>query len=132
MTRPFAVAAAAAVLALTAACSGSSSKPAAAPDVAAATSTAAQPTMNATCNLPHKGDVIERIVTPGNEATAQELGDVDEINCQSTFDSLKAETPSGPGYCTQAAWLSDNPNYNVDAVPAPPLKKIQAQAGQGC
>jgi hypothetical protein len=130
MRRTLPAAAVAAVLGL-AGCSSSASKPAAAPtSQAPAVSITSQPP--ATCSLKPQGDIIERIVVPGQPATAQQLGGVDLRNCTLTFSDLADETSKDPGYCTQAAWLSDNPNYDVNAVPAPPLKKIQAQAGQAC
>lgn len=118
---------------LLAGCSSSASKPATAPATAQPAVTTSEPTVAPTsCALTSKADVIERIITPGSPATAQRLGSVDLVNCRSVFDALKDETSTDPGYCTTAAWAADNPGYNVDAVPAPPLKNVQAVAGKGC
>lgn len=128
MRRASVLTAAAAVLTL-AACSSSLDKSAAAPPTTASSSTS-QPT--ATCNLKSQGDIIERVVVPGQPATAQQLGSVDLAQCKMSFDTLAQETSTDAGYCSTEAWLADNPGYPVDAVPAPPLKKIQAQAGAAC
>lgn len=112
-------------------CSSGASKPAAEPtSQAAVDTTSSQPA--ATCNLKSQGDVIERVVVPGQPATAQELGGVNLQDCTLTFDDLAAETSTDPGYCTTAAWAADNVGYDVNAVPAPPLKKVQAKAGAAC
>lgn len=112
-------------------CSSSLDKPVAAPtSQAPAAVTTSQPP--ATCNLKSAGDIIERVVTPGNPATAQQLGSVNLAQCKLAFDTLAQETSTDPGFCSQEAWAADNPNYDVNAVPAPPLRKIQAQAGAGC
>lgn len=126
MRRTPVFAVAAAVLAL-AGCSSSTSTPAAAPTSQVGTS--APP---ATCNLKSSGDIIERVVVPGQPATAQQLGSVNLQNCTMAFNDLAAQTSTDAGYCTTAAWAADNPGYSVDAVPAAPLKKIQAQAGAAC
>lgn len=115
---------------LLAGCSSSPSSPAAAPTSQAPADTASQPP--ATCNLKSQGDIIERVVTPGNPATAQQLGSVDLAQCKLAFDTLARETSTDAGFCSQEAWLVDNPSYDVNAVPAAPLKKVQAQAGTAC
>lgn len=122
--------AAAVGLALTG-CSSNPSQPAAAPtSQAQASTTASQPPT--TCNLKSQGDIIERVVDPGQPATAQELGSIDLENCVTAFSEIAKETSTDPGFCSQEAWASDNPHYDVNAVPAAPLKKVQAQAGAGC
>lgn len=112
-------------------CSSSLDKPVAVPtsQVPAAVTTSLPP---AACSLKGAGDIIERIIVPGQPATAQQLGSVNLQDCTLAFDDLARETSTDAGFCSQAAWLKDNPNYPVDKVPAPPLKKIQAQAGAGC
>lgn len=133
-----AAAGAAGVLLLLAGYSSGANKPAAAPPspvavprtTAALTApTSAQP---ASCSLKLQGDIIERVVVPGQPATVQQLGSINLQDCTLAFNDLAAETNDDPGYCTTAAWLSDNPGYDVNAVPAPPLKKVQAQAGAAC
>jgi uncharacterized lipoprotein YbaY len=110
-------------------CSSSLDKPVAAPTSQADTTSSQPP---ATCNLKEQGDVILRYVTPNLPPSAQVVGGVDLGLCETTFDSLARTTSTDSGYCTTAAWASDNPGYNPDAVPAAPLKNVQAQAGQAC
>lgn len=121
---------AAAVLAL-AGCSSGPGTPDTAPGTQNTVGTTTSPP-SATCNLKSKADILVRYVTPLGPATAQELGSVNLALCEPTFDTLADTTSTDAGYCTSTAWMSDNVGYNVDAVPAPPLKKIQAQAGQAC
>lgn len=130
-----------AVLAL-AGCSSSTSTPSAAPTthpagVASTATPADVPSSSApaapaeTCAtpLPDRGDIIEWQREPGLPNSAIELGGTDPEHCKLTFDMLQTSSPTGAGYCTQAAWLSDNPNYSVEATPAPPLKKVQVTIG---
>lgn len=126
-----------------AACSSSASKPAAAPvsqppsttasaqavAPTQASSTAEAASTSSTCNLPDRGDIIEWQKAPGVADSAIELGGTDPAHCVLTFDSLKTSSPTGAGYCTQAAWASDNVGYDPDATPAPRLKKIQVSIG---
>lgn len=117
---------------LLAGCSSSTSSPAAAPTSQAAVDDTSSSQPPATCNLKSQGDIIERVIVPGQPATAQQLGGVNLQNCTLAFSNLAAETSKDPGFCTQAAWLADNPGYDVNAVPAAPLKRVQAQAGAAC
>lgn len=118
-------------------CSSTVSKPAAAPSSPAVASTATAPTSAQpaapaeTCAtpLPDKGDVIVREKFPNVPVDAMELGGTDPEHCVWTMDSLKTAQPTGPGYCSEVAWASDNPNYDPNAVPAPPLKKVQVKIG---
>lgn len=64
--------------------------------------------------------------------SAQVLGSYNAATCESTFKSLTDTSPTGPGYCTEAAWASDNPGYNADAEPAKRLKDAQVSVGAGC
>lgn len=121
--------AAAAVLLGAAACSSGSHTASSAPTTAASSAPAtasAQPT----CKTSR--DVIVRYVTPGQPATAQVLGEYNAGTCASTFQDLQTTSPTDPGYCTQAAWASDNPGYNADATPAAPLKHVQVSIGPAC
>lgn len=113
-----------------AACSSSTSTPSAAPTTSAPDTTTSA--SSAACNLKTQRDVILRYVTPSLPPSAQVVGDVDLALCETTFDSLARTTSTDPGFCTTAAFASDNPDYNADAVPAAPLKKVQAQAGAAC
>lgn len=107
-----------------------SSKPAAHPSSAAPSTAAADP--EPSCALPNGRDVLVRYIVPGLQANAQELGEVDLVQCESTLDYIAQTSPTGDGYCTQVAWASDNPGYNPDTVPAPPLKKVIEAVGGGC
>ncbi|MEU9979524.1 hypothetical protein [Streptomyces sp. NPDC051014] len=49
-----------------------------------------------------------------------------------TFESLPRTSSTEAGYCTEAAWASDNPGYNADATPAARLKKVQVSVGPAC
>lgn len=132
----------AAVVLMLAACSSSTSTPSAAPTTRPAsvastatpsavftTSQPAAPAETCATPLPDRGDIIEWQKQPGLPDSAIELGGTDPEHCKLTFDMLQTSSPTGTGYCTQAAWLSDNPNCNVDATPAPPLKKVQVKIG---
>lgn len=120
-------------------CSSGTSKPAAAPPTSVAstaTPPAAQTISNSpapaeTCAtpLPDRGDVIEWQREPGVPDSANELGGTDPEHCNWTFDTLKTSSPTGSGYCTEAAWASDNPGYDPNATPAPRLKKVQVVIG---
>lgn len=120
-------------------CASTTSKPAAVPPVASvapatppADTSPSPPAVAAeTCAtpLPDRGDIIIRETVPGLPVSAQELGGTDPEHCVLTFDSLKTSQPTGAGYCTQAAWASDNAGYDPNAIPAPPLKKVQVAIG---
>jgi hypothetical protein len=62
---------------------------------------------------------------PRLQDSAFEVGDADLVHCKPTLDTWGAEQPAGPGYCAKIAWASDNPGYDVDVRPAPPLKKVR-------
>lgn len=146
-----AAAAAASAGLLLAGCSSGTSKPAAtnlgasSSSVVAATSVATSattsaapstsrpptttPSTSSTCSLPDKGDIIAWSKAPGVPDSANELGGTDPEHCHWTFDTLKTSSPTGSGYCTEAAWASDNPGYDPNATPAPRLKKVQVVIG---
>ncbi len=69
---------------------------------------------------------------PGVPDSAQELGNYSQMDCEPTFQWLQHTSPTEAGDCTEAAWASDNPGYNVDATPAPRLKKVQMVVGPAC
>ena len=107
-----------------------SSQPAAAPS---ATKAKPKPATSATGDpCPPTRDVIVWMKVPDLPDSAQVLGNYDQMNCETTFQSLPESSPTGAGYCTEAAWASDNPGYNADATPAPRLKKIQVAVGPAC
>jgi hypothetical protein len=76
-------------------------------------------------------DVIVWTKTPGTTPAATLLGDPGG-NCTSTIESVAATSPTGPGYCTIAAWATDNPGYNVDAPSPRRPKKPVEEIGGGC
>ena len=76
------------------------------------------------CDLPTTRDLIIWQRAPRLQDSAFEVGDADLVHCKPTLDTWGAEQPAGPGYCSKIAWASDNPSYDVDARPAPPLKKV--------
>lgn len=77
-------------------------------------------------------DVIVREVYPSLPVNAYVLGSYNAATCEPTFQMLQDTSPTGAGYCTEAAWGSDNPGYNADATPAKRLKKIQVEVGPAC
>ncbi|GAB2713888.1 hypothetical protein GCM10010442_38220 [Kitasatospora kifunensis] len=109
------------------------SKAAQAPAPTSRPSTAApSPTDVAQASCTPTRDIIVRTITPDLPASAEVLGNYDIQNCEPTFQSLQASSPTDPGFCTQAAWASDNPGYDADATPAAPLKNIQVEYGPAC
>ncbi|MET9222365.1 hypothetical protein ABZX65_26875 [Streptomyces sp. NPDC003300] len=77
-------------------------------------------------------DVIIWMRVPDLPDGAQVVGNWNQADCRSTFDTLPDESPTGPGFCTEAAWVSDNPGYDADATPAKRPKKVQVSAGPAC
>lgn len=137
---------AAAVLGASTACSSTASHPTAAlhgtagnppasvATTARSTSAVSSPPSNAesSCNLPDRGDIIVRQRVPNLPDSAQLLGSRDGSHCTYTMDTISSEYPNGDGYCTWAAYAKDNPDYNADATPAPPLKNVQVTFGGSC
>jgi hypothetical protein len=89
----------------------------------------ATPPVSSTCNLPDRGDVLVRERIPGRPVYAVELTGTDPDHCVWTIDAMKTSVPTGPGFCTEVAWASDNVDYNINIIPAPALKKVQAAIG---
>nr|WTB35099.1 hypothetical protein OG781_41650 [Streptomyces sp. NBC_00830] len=54
------------------------------------------------------------------------------MTCETTFQWPQHTSPTEAGDCTEAAWASDNPGYNADAIPAARLKKVQVTIGPAC
>jgi hypothetical protein len=73
-----------------------------------------------------------RFITPTLNPSAILLGGNAVATCVDTFVTIQETSPKGAGYCTQAAEASDNPGYNVDADPAPPLRKVVIAVGGAC
>jgi hypothetical protein len=121
---------------LLAACSSSS--PAAAPVATASTTHAKaaaahiKATPSPSCKLTTTFDYIVRDDDPGAGVLADEIGNVDYVNCVSSLADFAATAGQAQGECTTIALASDNPGYNVNATPAPPLKHVIESAGPGC
>lgn len=94
-------------------------------------SKSATPSDNPTPCGPNR-DIVVRYKVPGLEDSAQILGSWEIGTCKSTFDSLQQTAPKDAGYCTWAAYGSDNPGYNADETPAKPLKKVVLAVGPAC
>jgi hypothetical protein len=74
---------------------------------------------------------------PGLADSAAEYGgewNIDSENgkCLDSTELTLATSPTGPGYCTEVEWADSQPNYNVDADPAPPLKDVVEEVGPAC
>lgn len=114
---------------LTAAC-GSSSTPAAAPAKSPTSATRSEPSPTKDCGQLRDVDVWMKV--PGLPDSAQVLGSYGGADCGSTFEMLESTSPTEAGYCTKAAYASDNPGYDADKSPAAPLKKVQLSVGPAC
>jgi hypothetical protein len=119
----------------TAACSSGS--PAASAPPATLIATPSSTTTNAAsastggCTSP-TFDYIERDVDPEAQTLAQEIGNCNLATGQSSLADFQQTAGQAPGECTTIALASDNPGYDVSAVPAPPLKDVIESAGPGC
>lgn len=114
------------------ACGGSSPGPAATTAGSiASTAAGGSGAASAECTLQPGPDLILRVKTPSS-ITAQLVGSSNLAECKPTVDTLAETTSTQPGFCTWAARASDNPGYNVNAVPARPLRKVITHAGKGC
>lgn len=131
-TRRVLAAVAVSALALGGCSSTSTPAAASAPSTAAVTATTAAASPTGSCALPDSQDLIERDDDPGASILASEVGEVDLANCTSTLDDFQQTAGQAAGECTTIAWAKDNPGYDVNAVPAPPLKHVIESAGPGC
>ncbi|WP_369043483.1 hypothetical protein [Streptomyces sp. Midd1] len=77
-------------------------------------------------------DVIVWSKVPGLADSSQRLGGYNLATCETTFDSLQHTSPTQAGYCTLAAWASDNPGYDTDSTPAKRPKAVQVSVGPDC
>jgi hypothetical protein len=96
----------------------------------ASTTAAAAPSSKG-CTAP-TFDYIERDADPGAQSLAQEIGNCDLATGQGSLASFRQTAGQAPGECTTIALASDNPDYDANAVPAPPLKDVIESAGPGC
>lgn len=127
--KPLPIALTGALLTLAACSSSASSTSAAAPKASVpVTKASASPS----CKLTTTFDYIERDDDPGASVMASEIGNTDYASCTSTLASFASEAGQAPGECTTIALASSNPGYDVNAVPAPPLKDVIMSAGPGC
>jgi hypothetical protein len=81
-----------------------------------------------------QGDIIVREKDPTLPYYASQLGGGFAFNhrsnqCQNSVEFNLDAVPDQPGSCAQIASASDNPGYNPDDRPAPPLKKVFASKG---
>ena len=132
--RLIASAVAASAVAVLAACGSatSSSSPAAPPSPAHAAVAKAKAAPSPSCKLTTSFDYIERDDDPGASVMADEIGNVDYSNCTDSLTDFAAEAGQADGECTTIALASKNPGYDVNEVPAPPLKDVIESAGPGC
>ena len=135
-----AAAIAAGALALVTACASSSSSAAAAAAAAAAAkpkashSASHHPKAHASpaCKRSLLPAYIIRDSDPGASIMADEIGATDEENCTSSLADFAATAGQASGECTTIALASSNPGYDVNQVPAPPLRDVIESAGPGC
>lgn len=126
-----AIAAALLCAAAVAACSGAGAPPpAAAP--ASATAAAVRPSASASCDLKDTPTYIVRDDDPGASVIASDIGNADYASCTTALAGFAATAGQASGECTTIALASSNPGYDVNAVPAPPLKDVIESAGPGC
>lgn len=83
---------------------------------------------------PASGDIYVRMITPGEQPTAQELGGEWDWNhvlnkCETSVQMMISAAPTTAGNCTQVGYVSRNPGYNPNATPAAPLSRVVAQTG---
>jgi len=132
-TRILAAALAAASAAALAACGSGAATSAAVPPPAAGPATAAaKAAPSPSCALKDTPTYIVRDDDPGASVLASDVGNADYGNCTTMLSNFAATVGQAAGECTTVALASDNPGYNVNAVPAPPLKGVIMSAGPGC
>jgi hypothetical protein len=129
--------------------SSGSGTPAAAPAAAPATTSAAQAKAQAkalakvqaeaaACAEKTSGrDVYVRTVDPGEDTETDDTGGDWQWNygksvCMSAVQYALSQVVPFGGDCVTVAYASDNPGYDTDSDPAPPLNDVIAEAGPGC
>jgi hypothetical protein len=90
------------------------------------------PTADCTVTDAKLPDVIQRFISNGTQWEAQLLGGFDYAACGPSIANLAFDSPALAGDCTQIALASDNPGYDVNAAPAPPLKHVANEVGPAC
>jgi uncharacterized protein YceK len=109
--------------------SSSSAAPTPAARPAAATVKAAP---SPSCTLKDTPTYIVRDDDPGASILASDIGNADYENCTTMLSNFAATAGQASGECATVALASDNPGYDVNAVPAAPLKDVIESAGPGC
>ena len=90
------------------------------------------PAVTGSCGLKTSFDYLVRTTQPGMPASAQEIGNVDLAHCMPTIQDFAKTAGTASGECTQIALASDNLGYDVNASPAPTLRKVITDTGPGC
>jgi hypothetical protein len=126
------VALAASALALGLFAAGCSANPSSRASQAPTASEPSLSTATTACTLQRTTHYIERMAEPGLLPAATEVWNANLANCTSTLQNFPQEVGIGQGECTQIALASENPDYNVLARPASPLRDVITQAGPGC
>jgi hypothetical protein len=83
------------------------------------------------------GDIYVRMLSPGIQWTAQELGgdwgwNVSLDKCLTSVQMTIATAPLSAGNCTQVGYVADNAGYDPNATVAAPLMHVVSQAGPAC
>ena len=83
------------------------------------------------------GDIYVRMLSPGIQWTAQQLGGEwiwnDSLDkCLTSVQLMIATAPLSAGNCSQVGYVANNPGYNPNATVAAPLTHVAAQAGPAC
>jgi hypothetical protein len=83
------------------------------------------------------GDIYVRMQTAGTATVAQQLGggwvwNGSTHKCLTSAEMMMASAPLVPGACTWVGYVADNPGYDVNGTPAPPLENVVASAGPAC
>jgi hypothetical protein len=86
---------------------------------------------------PASGDIYVRVITPGMSPRTQQLGGRWSWNhmthkCVTSVQRIIAAAPRRAGNCTQVGYVSDNPGYDANAMPAAPMADVVAHAGPAC
>jgi hypothetical protein len=86
---------------------------------------------------PASRDIYVRIIKPGTSPKARKLAgrwrwDHATGKCLTAIHFMTATAPRSDGHCTQVGYVTDNPGYDPNATPAPPLRRTAAQAGPAC
>lgn len=75
-------------------------------------------------------DAIVWYKVSGIPDSAQVIGNYSLASCETTFAEVQHTSSTGAGYCTEAAWASDNPGYDADADQPLRSKRVQVALGE--